>query len=215
MEEYDRFQAINFIKHINTNLLGILNSYIGIFSLTNSLINQEMWIRYGQHGKGLAVSFDSNHPFFKKYNPQKIVYKNSRRASISYYEGVIRINGITIPDKFKNFDEISNYYFLNIDQQDFFERLLLTKNERWAIENEYRIIFKLLDHDVIKPNNIYLKKIPFPCFKSLTFGWDITEKEIDTIIQVVKKNPELSHLKFNQVKYGELENFDQLELCDL
>lgn len=215
MEEYDRHHAINFIKHINTNLLQALNNLVGIFSLTDSLTNLEMWLRYGQHGKGFIISFDSSHSFFKSYKIQKVKYSDAERASISYYEGMIRINGIPIPNKLTNADEISKYYFQNINHQDFFKRLLLTKHERWKSENEYRIIFNLSNHDEIKSNNIYLKKIPFKCFEALTFGWDVTEDDINKIKQIAKKNPELSHLKFKQVKYGELENYDQLEFFDL
>lgn len=215
MEEYDRFQAENFIDHINTNLLESLNQHIGIFSLSDSPSNQEMWLRYGEQGKGHAISFDSNHPFFELYKAQKVTYKNSGRASISYYESIMRINGITIPNKLTNADEISKYYFQNIDQQDFFERLLLTKNERWKPESEHRIIFNLSDHDEIQSNNTYLKKIPFICFETLTFGWDVLDSDIKRIQEIVQKNPELSHLKFKKVKYGKLEKHDELEIFDL
>lgn len=215
MDEYDRFHATNFIQHINTNLLKTLNNLVGIFSLTKSLTNLEMWLRYGQHGKGFAISFDSNHSFFKNYKIQKVKYNDNQRASISYYEGIIRINGIPIPNDLKNADGISKYYFQNLNLQDFFARLLLTKHDRWRSESEYRIVFNLSDHDEIKAHNIYLKKFPFSCFEALTFGWDVSEEDINKIKQIANKNPELSHLKFKQVKYGQLENFDQLEIIDL
>lgn len=215
MEEYDRSEAKKFTNNLNSHLLNFCNKTTGIFSLTDSLTNKDMWLLYAQQGKGLAVSFKSDHSFFKVYQPNQVTYKNANRASISYYEGIIRINGIAIHDNQKNIEETIRYYLENIDRQDFFERLFLTKNERWKTEKEYRIIFNLSDSDLQKPNEVFLKKIPFSCFDTLTFGWDLAEDEINKIKKFANENPELSHLKFKQVKYGELEKYDELELFNI
>ncbi|TCB65029.1 DUF2971 domain-containing protein [Acinetobacter sp. ANC 4178] len=215
MDGFDRFHATEFIKQINSNLRTKLDQSIGIFSLTNSFTNQEMWLKYSNHGKGIAISFDSKHDFFIKNPPQKITYDNNKKASITFFESMIRINGLLIPNNLKNPHEILKYYHDNLDPIDLYERLLLTKAERWSNEEESRIIFDLNDRDNQKDNKgelIALKKIPFECFSELVFGWDTSEDEINKILGQIEKNPALKHLQLRQVEYGYLEEFDNLRV---
>lgn len=147
MDDFDRFHATEFINQINSNLRAKLDQSIGIFSLTNSCTSQQMWLRYGNHGKGIAISFDSKHDFFIKNPPQKITYDNNKKASITFFESMIRINGLLFPNNLKNPKEVFKYYYDNLDPADLYERLLLTKTERWSDEEESRIIFDLNNHD--------------------------------------------------------------------
>ena len=192
MEEYDRFHASKYVEQINSCLLEELNKTIGILSLTNSLTNQEMWLKYGQHGQGIAIAFDSTHDFFVKNNIKKVIYDNHKRASITFYENIIRINGIPIPNEYENADEVTKYYFKNLDPDDLFTRLFLTKNNRWKDEIELRIIFDLIDSDkdVINGNDlIALKYIPFESFTELVLGWAISQELTNEILGKIKKIP--------------------------
>ena len=213
-DEFDRSKAIQLIEAINNLLLDRMNHTIGIFSLSDSLTNHDMWIKYGQHGKGIALEFDEKHPFFQQYPTTKVIYSNKKRASITYYEGNIRINGIRLKNKYKSHLDIQNHLLNEIDLSDLITRLFFTKNSQWESENEHRIVFSLIQHDQRK-GEIFLKKIPFDAFKTLTFGWDMNVEKIEEISQKIKKNHELTHLKIQKVRYGQLENYDNLEVIDI
>ena len=213
-DEFDRSKAIQLIEIINNLLLDRMNHSIGIFSLSDSLTNHDMWIKYGQHGKGIALEFDKQHPFFQQNPTTKVIYSNKKRASITYYEGCIRINGIRLKSKYESQLDVQNHLLSEIDLKDLMTRLFFTKNSRWESENEHRIIFNLIQHDQ-RNGEVFLKKIPFDSFKTLTFGWDTSVKTIKEIAQKVKKNPELAHLKIQKVCYDQLENYDHLEVIDI
>ncbi|WPC34756.1 MULTISPECIES: DUF2971 domain-containing protein [Acinetobacter] len=213
-DEIERFQAIQLIEIINNCLLEHMNQMIGIFSLSDSLTNHDMWIKYGQHGKGIALEFDKQHQFFKKYPTRKVIYSNEKRASITYYEGCIRINGIRLKDKYESALDVQDHLLNEINLSDLITRLFFTKNLKWSTENEHRIIFDLQQYDQRK-ENIFLKKIPFEAFKTLTFGWDTPESIIKEIFQKIKNNPALNHLRIQKVRYGQLENYDNLEVVDI
>lgn len=213
-DEYDRSQAIQIIEIINNLLLDHMNRMIGIFSLSDSLTNHDMWIKYGQHGKGIALELNKQHQFFQKHPTRKVIYSSEKRASITYYEGCIRINGIKLKDTYKSPLDVQNHLLNEINLSDLMTRLFFTKNSKWSTENEHRIIFNLQQHDQ-RNGNIFLKKIPFEAFKTLTFGWDTPIKTIEEVSRKIKNKPALSHLKIQKMRYGQLENYDNLEIVDI
>ena len=65
MNEYDELQLNNIVKKLNNFLVETLSCHLGVFSLSSSDKNELMWTHYASEGKGLAVTFKPEHPFFR------------------------------------------------------------------------------------------------------------------------------------------------------
>lgn len=238
IEEYDEAEFVRVVQLINHTLIQVLSCQAGVLSLAKSDVNELMWTHYASEGKGIAISFKEGHPFFQKNRPKDIDYNPEGRATFTYYEGSMRINGEPI-DTFKVGSDGDQHKILfeifskGIDIQDMSDRLFYSKEEKWRYEDEARIIFGLSSTDKKFGNDfepdidskvkeimsnlfqynpeVCLKEIPFDAFESLTFGYSIDEKVKENIIRKVDENSELKHLKIKQVKhniYGELQAED-------
>ncbi|HEJ0179954.1 TPA: DUF2971 domain-containing protein [Citrobacter koseri] len=241
MGEYDLIQLTNAAKKINKFLVEALSCHLGVLSLSKSDTNELMWTHYASEGQGLAVNFNQNHPFFNQLPPKDVSYAAEKRASLTYYKGMMRINGIPL----KNFNthDFSNPLNIiqllsgnGIDIVDFSERLLYSKAEKWSSEDEVRIVCPLIFCEnrkgpLVQPkfeleltseqsilfeeySEINLKKIPFDAFESIVFGYDMSESDMATIVRLVKENDELSHLKLRVAThdiYGNVEISDLVE----
>ncbi len=216
------------VKKINEFIIQALSCKLGVFSLSKTDVNEHMWTHYASEGKGIAVSFDKNHPFFLHNTYRDVSYREEDRASFSYYKGNIRINGQAVDvmhlssyeDPMLIFSELIHR---GVDVQDLANKLLYSKSENWAIEDEVRVVFNLASceikkGDIFEPEldglakatspilfesnpEICLKKIPFDAFSSIVFGYDIDPEIKEEIIIQVKDNVELSHLKFKEVSH--------------
>lgn len=71
MDEYDQLQLTKIAEGINNFLVEALSCHLGILSLSKSDTNEIMWTHYASEGKGLAVTFNKNHPFFNQF-PRKM-----------------------------------------------------------------------------------------------------------------------------------------------
>jgi hypothetical protein len=235
INDYDREQFENLVTHFNEFLLQALSCKIGVLSLAKSDTNEHMWTHYASEGKGIAVTFNKKHEFFKKNLHMDVSYKPEDRATFTYYKGSIRING----ELAKNFQikpkesPILSMLHSGIDFNDLSNRLLFTKADNWQLEDETRIVFDLSQRDQSDGDNfipivdekakeifpalftdtpeICLKKIPFDAFESIVLGFCIEPSVEKMIITEVKRNNQLSHIKFKRVKhniFGKLETED-------
>lgn len=222
MDEYDLTQLTKIAERINQFLVEALSCHLGVLSLSKSDTNELMWTHYASEGQGLAVTFNQHHPFFNQLPPKDVNYIEEKRASLTYYKGMLRINGV--PLKNFNLNDFSNSLNVlqllsgnGIDMVDFSERLLYSKAEKWSSEDEARIVCPLVFCEakkgpLVQPkfeieltseqsmhfneySEINLKKIPFDAFESIVFGYGMSESDMATIVKLVKENDELSHLK--------------------
>ncbi|HCG8023171.1 TPA: DUF2971 domain-containing protein [Vibrio parahaemolyticus] len=238
MEEYDKEQLVIAAEQINSFLVEALSCQLGVLSLSKSDRNELMWTHYASEGKGLAVTFDDKHPFFNQLQPKDVTYTPDKRASLTYYHGAIRINGAPIKDfqssSFQNSLGVMHSLLSNgIDIVEFSERLLYSKDNQWAYEDEARIVcplmlcdkkagsqiqpdfgFKLpdeLSHLFHSYSEFNLKEIPFDAFESIVFGYGMSEGHKSKVIELVNKNKNLSHLKLKEAKHN---IFGKLEIVD-
>ncbi|EAA5759863.1 DUF2971 domain-containing protein [Salmonella enterica] len=239
MEDFDQEQLNKIAKLINDYLVETISCKLGVFSLCKSDTNENMWTYYAHNGAGLALRFKSEHYFFKVYPPKEVSYTPERRASLTYFKGMIRLNGYPLNNfKTNNFtsplEVINSLQNNSIDIADFAEKILYSKAENWAIEDESRIICPLshceqTSGETVTPNieietppdmldyhneysEVNLKKIPFDAFDSLIFGYNTKQEHISHIIAEANKNKELSHLKFQIAKH---DIFGKIQIHDL
>jgi len=238
VEKYNEAQRKNLVENIedfNNFIIEALSCQFGVFSLSKSTQNKLMWTHYANNGEGLVVCFDKEHPFFKKSELQDVSYNKEDRASISYVQGTIRINGES-SNHFKLPEDLnvtSLFKRLAPRKQEFEQlakRLFYTKFDDWGYEKEMRIVMPLeycedRTGSIVNPtfdinmpeelrrtfpdyNEIFLKKISFDAMESIIFGYSTDSISIDKIVEIAKKNPELKHLKFKKAKidvFGEVE----------
>ena len=141
-----------------------------------------MWTHYSSEGKGLAISFNEDHPFFKEFTPAAVSYSPEDRATFTYYKGTIRLNGNPIKDYQIN-DISEPLSFLSHLQSkhdiiiDLTKKLLYSKAEKWAYEEESRIVLPLELCEETRGEEVYLKKVPFDAFDSIILGYDISDND--------------------------------------
>ncbi|MFA0179197.1 DUF2971 domain-containing protein (plasmid) [Vibrio cyclitrophicus] len=239
MEDYDREQLTQTAERVNSFLVEALSCQLGVLSLSKSDTIELMWTHYASEGKGLAVTFNENHAFFNQFPPKDVSYTPDKRASLTYYKGMMRMNGAPL----KNFhvadlgNPLGVMQSLNgngIDVIEFSERLLYSKAKQWSSENEARIVCPLMfcekkkgplvqpDFGVELPDElspvleschkINLKRIPFEAFESIIFGYSMSEFDKSTITELVRKNENLSHLKLRVAKHN---IYGNIEISDL
>ena len=191
-EEFDRYEAELLLK----NFLYNVNHIRGIFSLTKTKRNLLMWSHYASEHKGIALGFDSNHPFFRN-NLYEVLY-TKERLSISAVKGWIRINGYT-QDEFPN-NDITTF---------------LRKPTCWSYEKELRMV-KFLSESDNESNGIYLFRIPPNAIKQLILGARMNKVVKEKLISKIQNNNKLNHIKIyqaslNENKYGL--KFSEIKNC--
>lgn len=220
MKEFDKEQVNKKVQEINNQIIEKLSSVCGVFSLCKSVTSTHMWNHYASEGQGVALIFDETHEFFMRNIVEDVTYEINKRASITYYRGSWRINGMPVND----WNSINQPEHLKL----LMNKLLFSKSPDWEQEEESRIVCSLVDCDEAKGklfefydkstdklheyHECYLKKIPFSAFKTLVLGYEIAPEHKKSIIDNVKSNTDLSHLKFKSARY---DIFGKLELIDI
>lgn len=219
-EEYDLHVCENKVREINDQVVKKLSNHLGILSLSKTFDNENMWLKYANHGTGLAIIFNEQHLFIHNHPAKEVMYGDAKRASLTYIEGTWRLNGAPIKEEYNklNPDNLIKHLSNELNQTQLIDRLFFTKDTRWEDEQEIRIIFNLDDCEemitekiqdklnqflrVKDPQGIYLKKIPFEAFDTLVLGYRISEENKQALIRLVSEQPHLSHLKIKQVKHN-------------
>lgn len=217
--EYDQHICESKVIEVNDEMVNKLSGYLGILSLSKTFDNESMWLKYANHGTGLAIVFNQQHPFFQTYLPKEVMYGDAKRASLTYIEGTWRLNGALIKEAYNklNPNNLIKYLSNELNQTHLIDRLLFTKDTRWEDEQEMRIIFNLNDCEEVigkkvedklsqffrvkDPEGIYLKKIPFDAFNTLILGYRISDANKQALMKLVSEQLHLSHLKIKQVKH--------------
>lgn len=232
MDEYDENQFTTLVEMFNKALMEAISCHLGVFSLCKSVTNELMWTHYASEGKGIAITFKEDHPFFKIYPPKDVTYATESRATITYFKGSWRLNGepirnYQVSDLSHPLAIYGNLLNNGANLQNLIQGLIFSKAEKWRYEEEVRIVIPLqsceikcgnvinsefnniseLAHPFSDYHEVCLKKIPADAFDSVVLGYDVSEGHKMLMISAIKSSEDLRHLKVKQVKhnlYGDL-----------
>jgi hypothetical protein len=242
MSEYDKYTFIKTVEELNVSLVESISMSLGVFSLSKSDTNEHMWTHYSSEGKGIAVAFNKEHSFFIDNDVKDVSYAPEMRAFFTFYRGSMRLNGYPLKqfyleDMKSELSILTGIFRTGIDFTDFTNRILYSKSESWSIENEARVVLPLSGSDsfvgaVPEPKisedirqslpqsynvmypEVCLKKIPFSAFDSVIFGYETLPEVKDDIVNIVRSNSELDHVKFKRVRYNIYGNLE-VKVLDL
>jgi len=170
-KEFDNYEA----KIALNQFLESANHIRGIFSLTKTKRNLLMWSHYASEHKGIAIGFDTSHPFFSN-NLHSVNYTNERIA-LSAVKGRIRVNG-HLQEEFSN-NDIGAF---------------LRKPICWQYEKEVRMIKYLSEYDEIK-KDMHFFKVPPIAIKQLILGAQISNENYELLLNQVSRNNKLNHIQ--------------------
>lgn len=127
----------------SSNHLEAFASEFGIFSTSETGVNQQLWGLYASSGSGFCVELDTGHPFFRAPNGRHLIWK------VNYT------------------NQIQDGFLCNP------MAMFLFKDEQWQFEREWRTLDELKKCDaVVGPDSdIYLKYVPIGLIKAVTFGY--------------------------------------------
>ena len=129
-------------------------SPMGVFCVTEDVLNQQMWAHYADQGRGFVIGFDAQHPFFshrdgttQRHLLKKVIYT----------------------------DEHTQNFWRNPDH------LFLVESPGWAYEKEWRMLKKFKDSDeailTVTPE-VHLWNIAPGMISSVHFGYKYNESEL-------------------------------------
>lgn len=230
IEDFDRDQVQEIASRINSTVLGIFSALFGVLSLCEEPDNKLMWTHYGAEGRGIVVGFDEAHECFSGAGLRRVSYDVADRASITYFKGIVRLNGRwMLPER-----DVSRWLSLMQDKREvraMMDRFAYVKEPIWAYEQEQRLLIPLsqrdsevnpsecfrsaLDPDVaaflepilpLQPK-VCLKKIPFSAFKEVLLGYDVSAVSEQRIKEVLAHNRDLRQVVLKRVRvnvFGDL-----------
>ncbi len=163
-------------------VLAKLTDTVGIFSVSETGTNVQLWGLYATSGRGFAIEIDPFHDFFLAPKTRVTLFRK-----VKYTDDVI-------PAFFSN-----PYY------------LYLIKNKKWEFEEEWRVIKVLSEFDEqidIDDDTVYLWNVKSGMIKSIIFGYNYSkEAALQDALELSSFDPET---QFKQAVAGELPG--QLEL---
>jgi hypothetical protein len=182
IEVYARQEASAFLLRLYPDYL--------ILSLSKINNNRLMWSHYADRHRGLALGFDSTHPFFSSWR------RGTPLMEVEYDE-----SRFVLPRSEAWTDDNVVGAFLR-------------KSNDWAYEEEVRMFARstAASNTDAEPNGvpIYLFDYPSECFKQVIFGVLADDEFKLKVIKLVKeKHP---HVRFFQPMLNEI-NFD-LEIIE-
>lgn len=156
-----------------------INENFGILSLTTKNDNLLMWSHYANSHKGFVIEFDSNNDFFNTQIDIKFHY--GKLHKVEYSEK--RPTG-----KLADFEDITS--------------VCLIKSIEWEYENEYRMFMPLKKAD-FSANDLFLFKFPSEMIKSVYLGCNMSMKNRNILINLLKSEQYLNHIKIFQSQISE------------
>lgn len=170
-----RCEALGFDKERSMSIFKAQQNRLfkpyGVCSLGTSHNNETLWNGYTKtqgNNNGICIELDTL---------ALVKYLNSRKLGV-----------VALPVEYvEDIEQVISYECLQGSGDDihsFFMALLTTKDrERWGTEKELRFIMvrELLDE--------YERvEIPKECFKNIYLGWDISQHQLNEIMQVVNSS---------------------------
>ena len=136
------------------SFMKVTNQYIGVLSLTTEPSSAPMWAHYAGTYQGLAVGFDSDHPFFRPT------------------EGEPKNCGELVKVTYTNTPPVA---YVDPGKIEYPKEVFFTKAACWGYENEWRVIKYLPHAQEVKdgPNGIpvHLFEVPPDAIKEVVFGF--------------------------------------------
>lgn len=157
----------------------------GLISLTETKRNLLMWSHYADSHRGFVVEFDIKHNFF------------NRKKQNNNYDGKIH-RVLYDRERPQHVNEFKEWF--------------IYKSDEWIYEKEHRFLYPLSECDICKKDkkninpkdtnekiyeNSYLcfLRTPKDAIVSITLGSHVSEKNEKLIIESIKKDAELNHIK--------------------
>jgi len=139
--------------------------FFGFLSLSEHWTSVPMWSHYAANHSGFAVTFDTNHEYFRGQPGQETVLDMAYKVKYDVNRPE-PLNILSYEDMQKT--SVENI-FLFTYALNFF-----VKNLEWSYENEWRIIKRIEDLKLCGVDdfglNIYLGKIPEECVSAVILG---------------------------------------------
>jgi hypothetical protein len=177
--EIDEFRA----SRVRAEVEQVLNSNIGVFSVSEEPLNLLMWAHYGAEHWGTAVGLDLRHAFFGEIgaNLQQVKYL-PQRVAVSSNGGRIRVAGHPLE---KNGP-------IRVDT-------LLRKSPDWDYEKEWRLLVPLTRVHQTRQNGpagqaIHLLCFPEAAIRTLVLGARITDMQVADIVARIRGSQRWQHV---------------------
>ena len=159
---------------------------LGIFSLTKVKDSARMWREYAIEGTGFVIGFDERNEFL-------MPRKGDRSPCGILHE--VRYSDDPVPFHFEQ-------KHINVE-------LLFTKMEKWAYEQEIRIIRELHLANVRQGNDLFLFRVPETAVKEILLGWNAGPELEEAAQAFAEKHPGVLLRRARQVGDDTIE-FDDL-----
>jgi len=175
---------------LSTTIKERINNNFGILCLSETNDNLIMWAHYANSHKGFLIGFDSNNTFFNQ--------------KISQTDTIRFVKPITYANKRSPLTLLKENISEDDAGEELISQLFFTKSRHWEGEKEWRMILPLKDSSRVE-NERYLFKVPENAITEVIFGCKMQQKEKEKILDVIKKNKKLSHIKIKEAKlsFGE------------
>ena len=162
----NRFRSPDLQEQIAELLYSAVNARkgIGICSLAESPRSQVMWAMYGDNYQGYCIEYDFAHSAEAAIDTFPVVYEDGRSNN-----ALTAILGMFINSAVNRVTDGR----MGKDQTQYF-RLLLTKNEEWSFQNEWRVIRKART------------KVKAPPIKAIYIGHKAKQDDVNSILELSK-----------------------------
>ncbi len=161
---------------LRTKIYDDLDEKIGVLSLTESWNNEPMWAHYAGNHTGFLIEFDAGQLFVDQRRSSEAVPYRLHKVEYKDHPGV--------PRSFRQIWDSASIF--------------LTKQSRWAYEQEYRMLAPLADATttITLPDDVvHLYSIPPEAIRSVTFGVRSTEALVRKVRGIVERaGSSLRHL---------------------
>jgi len=131
-------------------------------------------------------------------------YADSHKGFVIEFENGF-VQGATV--KKVNYSEIRHCITFEDIEENNFGNIFFKKSSEWCYEQEYRSILPLNKAHEIDKDNVHLFKINKKKVKSITFGSRMSEENKETVMNIIKLDPEYS---INQFIHAYLDKNDYI-----
>lgn len=158
----------------------VLNSNVGILSLSEAPDDSLMWAHYADSHRGMVLGFNQKHPFFNHrrspndefYFLRRVLYSDTAPAS-----SLLTFEGDTV---------------------------FITKGTQWAYEREWRMLAPLNDatrNVQVQGDVVYLFGFPSEALGSVILGAHAEAALETAITDLVRNDPELGHVRVSRAVF--------------
>jgi hypothetical protein len=157
-----------------------LDKKYGVICLTESPENLLMWSHYGRSHYGVALQFDTKHPFLAQDKPDGEL---GSLAAVEYSDERPILSHSTLHSPL----------------------VLYRKSNAWAYEKEWRLLKLLGDADEKReatPFPIFLFKVPFEAITGIVLGVNMSHEQRVQLMQLCQRE-DLKHVEIFQTRLSD------------